>query len=406
MTGQQRQGNESLITRVLNRIVGRRENVLSGNVNCIPSSLVRFRGDFVGIQQARYYLITAHQKGAKTQFTSWMFIYEPLLYAYRNPDKVRIKIFWYPLEETKETITLRFMSFLLYTLSNHSIRISPEDLESTNENKILDERIIELLKSDEYQKLLNWFEEHVIFEESSNPTGMHKDLNAYARENGTIHTKELVFVDKQTGEKRTKNVFDYYEPNDPNEYVMIVWDHISLTTPEKGMDLRNTISTLSEYMVDLRNRYGYIPVIIQQQSTETQNLDAFKNNKIRPTVAGLADCKYTARDCNVMLGLSNPYAFEIPKYQGYDIMKMRNNIRFLEVVVNRNGNSNGMIALYFDGAVNFFAEMPAYDNEHALNSVYNLLRRIREEANPTITMFFHSIKKTLNFVFQNLSWKQ
>ena len=38
----------------------------------------------------------------KTQFTSYTFIYNPLQYAYENPDKVRLKIFYYPLEETKE----------------------------------------------------------------------------------------------------------------------------------------------------------------------------------------------------------------------------------------------------------------------------------------------------------------
>ena len=49
-------------------------------------------------------------------------------------------------------------------------------------------------------------------------------------------------------------------------------------------------------MIILRNRYKYIPVIVQQQSTETTNLDAFKNNKIRPTMSGLSDSKYTAKD--------------------------------------------------------------------------------------------------------------
>lgn len=62
------------------------------------------------------------------------------------------------------------------------------------------------------------------------------------------------------------------------------------------MDLRESINKLSEYMVNLRNRYRYIPVVVQQQSTESIGLEAFKLNKIRPTVAGLADSKYTGRD--------------------------------------------------------------------------------------------------------------
>lgn len=110
--------------------------------------------------------------------------------------------------------------------------------------------------------------------------------------------------------------------------------------------------------MQLRNKYNYIPVVVQQQSNETANLEAFKANKIRPTVAGLSDSKYTGKDVNVMLGLSNPYAFEMNSYAGYDLSKLKGNARFLEVVINRDGESNGMIGLYFDGAVNYYEELP------------------------------------------------
>lgn len=384
-----------LINRVLSFLEERRQNVLTGNVNCIPSPFSNFRSDFVGIEQGRYYLVSAHQKSGKTQVTSFVFLYAPLLYAYHHPEKLRLKIFYYPLEETKEEITLRFMSFILYHLSNHRIRISPEDLRSTHEGRVLSEDVLALLKSEEYTKILDFFEQTVIFEESTNPTGAWKDLLNYANSHGTVHYKEVPYVDKVTGEEKTKKVFDYYEPDDPNEYVEIIWDHVSLSGLERNMDLRQTIMKLSEYMVQLRNKYNYIPVMIQQQSDETQNLDAFKNNKIRPSVSGLADCKYTARDCNLMLGLVNPYAFELPKYLRYDVDKLRDNLRFLEVVVNRNGASKGIKALFFDGAVSFFNELPAWDDRQGLASIYTYLDRLRAAAPKpiqTLSMFTNTIR--------------
>ena len=36
-----------------------------------------------------------------------------------------------------------------------------------------------------------------------------------------------------------------------------------------------------------------------------------------------------------MLGITNPFSYEIPEYLGYDITKLRGNARFLEVVLNR-----------------------------------------------------------------------
>ena len=49
---------------------------------------------------------------------------------------------------------------------------------------------------------------------------------------------------------------------------------------------------------------------------ETSNLEAFKANKIRPTMAGLSDSKYTGKDCSMMIGITNPFAFELPSYLG------------------------------------------------------------------------------------------
>jgi hypothetical protein len=143
-------------------------------------------------------------------------------------------------------------------------------------------------------------------------------------------------------------------------------------------------------MVILRNRYNYIPVIVQQQSTETQDLEAFKNKKIRPTVAGLGDSKYTARDCSIMIGITNPHVHELTEYMKYNISKFKGNIRFLEIVINRNGNANSICPLFFDGAINFFHELPLPDDSVEIQKYYNYLDKIREK----IVLFAYSNKVT------------
>lgn len=274
-----------LIERVLQNLKERREKILKGEVNCIPSPFNRFRSEFAGIEQGRYYLISGGTKSGKTQFTSYLFVYNSILYSYYNPTKVKTTIFYYPLEETAEEIMLRFMSFLLNKLSKGTIHVAPEDLKSTREDKPVSEDILNILESEEYQKILKYFQECVHIQDSRNPTGAWKDLNAYALANGTVVKKK--YQVKDTFEE--KEAFDYYIPNNPNEYVIIIYDHVSLLETERGMDLRESINKLSEYFVVLRNRYNYIPVCVQQQGNETLNLEAFKNNKIRPTVSGLGD---------------------------------------------------------------------------------------------------------------------
>ena len=380
-----------MIDRIINNLKTRRERVLNGEVNCIPSSFTRFREDFVGIEQGKYFLVSGQTKAAKTQIATNMFVYNPLFYAYENPDKIHLKIFYFPLEESVENITLRFMSHLLAKYSDY--RISPLDLKSTNENKVVPLEALELLESEKYQNILNFYNSTVMFFEDRNPTGIKRQIQSYAEKNGTVHKKKITITNKETGLSEEREVFDYYEPHDPKEYVIIIVDHISLITPESSMDLRESINRLSEYMIMFRNRYNYIPVIIQQQGTETGNLEAFKNNKIRPTMSGLSDSKYTAKDCSMMLGITNPYSHELDNYLGYDIRKFKDSIRFLEVVLNREGQSNGIIALYFDGKTCTFRELPPPNDREALEKVYKYLDNIRGKTNKVFMWFNKLIKK-------------
>lgn len=367
-----------LVHRIIGNLEERRQRVLNGDINCIPSPLPRFRCDFPGVEQGKYYLVSGGSKAAKTQITSFLFLFNSVLYAYQHPEKVDLIVFYFPLEETPEAITLRFMSFLLYILSGGKIVRSSTDLRSVDERNPLDEDVLKELNSDRYQRILDFFEEHVHFYQEKNPTGIFLKVKSYAEANGTTHYKEMKF-NRDNGKEESAQVFDYYVPNNPNEYVLIITDHVSLLSTERGGSLKEAIDTFSTYMVTLRNRYNYSPVVIQQQNLETIGLDAFKSNKIRPTLAGLADSKNTGKDCTVMLGITNPFAFEIPTWDKYDITRLRDSARFLEIVLNREGQSNCRIGLYFNGASNYFEELPPPNDKERLNALYGRIDTLEKE---------------------------
>lgn len=377
-----------LIERVMIHLKKRRKNIIEGNVNCIPSPFPTFRTDFVGTEQETYYIVTGQQKSGKTKWASFVFIYNNILYAYHNPDKVRIKTFYVPLEETQEKITMRFMCFLLFEMSNHKIRIDVKELESTNEGRPVSQEILDLLESEEYQKILTFFEDSIIWVGETNPTGIYKRVVKYACEHGKRYDaagRDMDSKEKGDSFDYEDDAFDHYVPDDPNEYVQILVDHASLISTESGMDLRGSIKKLSLYLNEVKNKYHYIPILIQQQSVETQNLEAFKANKIRPTAAGLADCKDTKNDCNVMIGLTNPYYHELSTYLGYNILKLRDHQRFAEVVLNRDGSANTVKALYFDGAVSYFNELPGPQEEAFLLRVYAMIDEIKRKATQAVS---------------------
>lgn len=382
----------SLVDRTLDYFKSRRERLLNGSINSIPSPFKRFRNDFIGIEQGKYICVTSSTKGAKTQFTSYVFLYTPILYAYEHPEQLRLKIFYYPLEESKENIIARFMSFLLFTKSG--IRISPTDLKSTDNSRILDPHILELLKSEEYRKILNFFEKTVIFSDSTNPSGVWFECKRYAQEHGKTITKKQK-IKGPLGETVEVDSFDYYLPDDPEEYKIIFYDHVSLISPENGMSTKQAMDKLSEYCVILRNKYNFTPVIIQQQAFAGESLDAFKQNKVRPTVANLSDSKYISRDANLVLGLFSPYKHELKEYMGYDITKLKDNVRFLEILVNRDGGMGGLIALFFDGATCTFKELPKPSEVNELTKVYKYVETLnKEKREPKGKLFF---TKLLNY---------
>jgi hypothetical protein len=87
------------------------------------------------------------------------------------------------------------------------------------------------------------------------------------------------------------------------------------------------------------------------------------------------DCQDTSRDCDLFLGIVNPYSFEFPEFDKYDITKLRSYARWLKVVQGRDGESDAVLGMYFDGATGFYTSLPKYNNLTELNKVYQLIQR-------------------------------
>lgn len=294
-----------------------------------------------------------------------------------NP--INLKIFYFTLEMAAEDKMLQAMSNILYDVEG--IRVAPVDLKSTRANKVLDEKTLEAIERNKH--LFEQLAETVTFIDSiKNPYGINKFCKEYALKNGTQHKKTVEFINNKTGEKFAREIDDYYEADNPDEYVIIIIDHISLITPEEErgqkMGLHQSISRLtSDYLIALRNKYKMIPVVVQQQASSQESLENIKGNRIRPTLDGLADNKLTQRDADLILGLFSPYRFEIPEYMGYDVTFFRDNLRFLEILGGRQGGGGTISPLYFDGAVNVFKELPTPNDTLRMQGVRNLINKIR-----------------------------
>lgn len=228
---------------------------------------------------------------------------------------------------------------------------------------------------------------------------INKKCRDYALSHGHLNLKTIEVKDPITGQPMKKQVVDPvnpYTPNDPEEYRIVILDNASNIATEQGMKKMETIEKVAKYAITLRDQLNYTFVLIQHQAQAQEGIENFKLNKIKPSSDGLADCKTTTRDANMVIGLYSPFKYGMTEYEGYDITKFRNHIRFMEVIEDRDYGANGNICpLYFDGAISYFSELPRSNDKVGIQKVYNFIENNKKK--PSVLMLMVSkITKIFN----------
>lgn len=370
--------------RALEKLKERRKRILEGKINCIPLSFSRLRAWLPGIEKKRYNIITANQKVGKSKLADYILVYEPFFYVLEHPEQVRLNILYFTLEMGKEEKFYEFLCHLLFRLDN--IRISPTDLKSTSADRPVPENVIELLESEKYQRYIDKFKETVIYiDYERNPTGIQKYIWNYMLERGKFHYKTSKRKNADTGIVEDTQVIDYYEPDDPEGYVLTILDNYSNLSSENGLNKMQTIEKMSKYAIQLRDIFELNFTAIQHQAQAQEGIENQKLNKMMPSSDGLADCKTTTRDANLVLGLYSPYKYGLREYEGYDITQFKNNIRFMQVIEDRDNGAGGQICpLFFDGAVSVYRELPLPNDKNALTEYVTYANSIsRKRSSPT-----------------------
>ena len=364
----------------IEELILRRDRAISGKLNCLPLPYPRLRTVFPGVEKRRYTIITANQKVGKSKYTDKTYVYEPFFYALTHPDQLRVKILYFTLEMGKKEKFYEFLCHLLWRLDR--IRISPTQLKSTDSNNPVSQDILDLINSERYQNYIKKFEETVDYIDTiKNPTGIWRHCKDFAETKGKWHYKEGKI--KSNDGFTNGQVRDYFEQDDPEEYMIVVLDNYSNLSSENGMNKMQTIDKMSKYAIELRDNYNYCFVAIQHQAQAQEGVENRKMNLLEPSPDGLADCKTTIRDANCGFGLFSPYKFGIKRWPdgetGYDITRFKNHIRFLRIMENRDGESGYSTALFFDGATSEFIELPPANDTQALEVFYKQIEKINNK---------------------------
>lgn len=367
-----------LFKETLDKIKHNKANFDDGKPNCIPFKwFPKLRKVLPGIIQGTGWIISAASGVGKTQFTKHSFVFKPIEWVKSHPESgITIKVLYFALEESRHEFMMSMICNRLY--HKYGIEIDTLELQSMYETSISDNIFDKVKECEEY---FNGLEKHIeIIDTISNPYGIYNYVRQYSIDNGThyyynfktdkeknntlSHTEAKKQPDYKSDGKGSWG-YSHYEPNNPNEYVIVVLDHASLLSPENGGTLHQAMTDMSATYgrKQITKHYNYIYVQVQQQSAAGEQAEFTKmggkvEEKFKPSLANLGDNKLTARDAHCVIGVFAPARYNIPTHNGYNIKLMSDNFREISVLKNRIGAGYVEDALFFDGRVNEFRELP------------------------------------------------
>ena len=379
--------------QILEKIVQNKRNHEDGYYNCIPFiGMSRLEEYLPGIEQSTYYLLAAATGVGKSKLARYLFIHNPIMFLEENPDSgIELDILYFSLEESREKVILAEISKYLYT--KYGLVLSTKQLSSVGRyNSISAEDLEKVKEAEEYVE--NFLSKVEIFDNVRNATGIYKTVRDFALKVGTYYDKndtpltpeEVELVRTGNTESGTYKKISYYKKHNPKHYVIVLIDHISLLQPESGETLWQTMGKMSSnYCLHMRDKFGFIPVVIQQLAADKERVETnFQGDtikeKLEPSLDGLGDNKTTARDVNVAIGLFAPDRYKITEHNGYNVLKFRDKYRSLNIMKSRDGIANKKLPLFFNGAVDFFKELPKSDDIEGMNRVYEYINQLNRRS--------------------------
>lgn len=263
---------------------------------------------------------------------------------------------YFALEETEEEFWLSFISVMLYEKFN--IELSTAQLKSLGNFTVSNENLIKIKQCQDFVNELAQFVE--VIDYIHNPFGIYKHVRDYF-ESKTNKLGEYTYETINEGKDRITTGYKHFT----DTHYFVITDHISLLTNENGNSDYQTLGHFSkEYCLKgFCKRFNCTTINIHQQNAEGQTLEFFKGEtieqKLEPSLSNVANNRETIRDCDLVLGLFAPARYKIAMYRGYDITKLQNKYMALLFLKDRHyGLGNSYVHMYFNGASNYFEELP------------------------------------------------
>lgn len=352
--------SESLNFQKLIGVIERNKRIKEeGGITSILGPFDRLSQYYGGFTKSSITAITASSGVGKTKFVKYLTVHNVLRKTHGT--NIKVKIFYFALEENQTDFWLSFISSYLY--QKHKINISTAQLKSVGNFKVDNDLLAKIKEAERYIGALQESVECIDY--IRNPTGILKFIKNYF-ENPEIG--EYVYKELPDGRKMITG----YKYKNEDLWVFCVIDHISLLsnetigesklkyTPYQTFDLM-----VKDYLLDIfSKRFQMVNIVVHQQTPSSEkavytNKGSLIEERIEPSLEELHINKGVHQDYEIVMGLFNPSRYDISTHNGYDISILGRNYRCLKFLKDRHyGLENASLGLYFQGASGMFQELP------------------------------------------------
>lgn len=300
----------------------------------------------------------------KSSFILYAYVYRPLM---EHLDDDNFYVTYFSLEMPATVIFAKLLSTYIFEKYNKELTI--KELLSRKRNYKLSDEDYQIV-----QESLKWLKK------------VEKKINVYDK---TLNADKMYAIIMQKLEEfgtfTETDTRKIYTPYNVDLLYEVVTDHVGLLHPSKGRNKKGEIDTAIAYLITLRNMCGISPTIIQQINREQSNIERFKAGRTGIQLSDLKETSDTTDAAEVVLALYGPNRDKLNTYRGYDVKKLGDHIRMLQVLKSRYGESDIEIAVNFHGNVNIWAELPLpneiYDYSKYLTPQYLLGEDIKKVDN-------------------------
>lgn len=344
-----------------------------------------------GIQRGMMYAIASSPKVGKSTFVNYGFVIQPYLYA--KEKNIDIKWIYFSYEMDRVSMEFDFASyFLLHDFNITEVKL-PDGISFQGKNIIpisssylkgqiqddfgntiiVNENIEDKLKIIYKERIIPIFGEYdsegrllkrgVIdfYEQKENPTGIYKKLFDFAKERGQFITEKYIGKD---GIEYIKIIS--YKPNNPEEYVIIIFDTIRKLNRERNFTLKENVDKMISYSVEIRNlcKYTFIPIIHLNRSMTDINRMKYMGDLLFPGPEDVKDTGNISEECNHLFTMFNPNdeRYNLDVHFGLKIRDSKGNelypnMRTIHLVESRHSEYPQHFRVEMDGKQKNFKEL-------------------------------------------------